>query len=115
MAKNEAFKLVARRAGRLWSWWLAGPATVSYSPSRWTKPKGVAERGRGERLSVFKSFEAVTAFSVSGWMSGDEVWRCMYRGKPQTEKVNPRGTLRVTSVKLIEKVWPAPNVGSGRP
>jgi hypothetical protein len=111
MAKNEAFKAVCRKGNeehsRVWSWLVEGPCAVPYSTLYWTKPKGEWLPKGGTRLSVFSSLRAAKQFVHDADPEGtdDEIWRCMYRGKSQKERF-PAGTLRVTSVKLIKRIWP---------
>ena len=109
MAKNEAFKICRRRGTGLWSWWMTGRGAVRYSTKYWTTPKREAIKGRGKRLSVFKN-------KPNGvLLPSEEIWRCVYRGKLQIDNCFfYGGTLRVTSVKLIERVWPKKETNDGK-
>lgn len=107
MATNEVFKVVRR--GR-WSAIIEGRGAVQYSPDRWTQPTCEAFEGDGPRLSVFQSYNDAIAFQVDVPCT---IWRCMYRGKPHGDAWSPNGTLRVTSVKLIERVWPKKETNDG--
>ena len=113
MAKREAFKVMQHRGAGLWSW-VSGRGAVRYSTKYWAQPTCERRPGEGDRLSVFRSQRTAAAF-IWPWTrdTGEvQIWRCMYRGKPEkydsnpADPPNPVGTLRVTSVKLIERVWP---------
>lgn len=109
MAKNEAFKVLRRRRNGLWSF-LSGRGAVRYSDKKWTLPRVEKWEGEGDRLSVCRAFSLARFFATVVPEDRDEVWVCTYGGKPIVEDAST-GTLRVTSVKLLEKVWPEDRSG----
>lgn len=79
---------------------------VRYIPGKWARPKGEWQPDAGDELSVFRTRATAKAFAGAGLGRGDELWYCEYKPSSRVSRYDPKGTIRVKAVKLLERVEP---------